>query len=68
MLIEVLIDILVEGPLLLMETFSRRSKCPKCGNRLKYMPQIKERVQCVMCERIWVKNKDGQLLALGSDR
>ena len=61
MLIDLIVDLLIQGPLMLLEIAFYRSTCPKCGGRLKYVPRTKNRVQCVMCERFWLNGKHGAL-------
>ena len=41
----------------------RRKTCPKCRGRLKYLRPRGGgvRVQCVMCERVWLKGKGWSL-------
>jgi len=52
-----LIDWLIQGPidlLLLLFDWPGDNTCPKCSNRLKYVEGSGgERVQCVMCDRVW---------------
>lgn len=40
-----------------------RKTCPHCHGRLKWLLRgdERERVQCVMCERVWMKGKGWQL-------
>jgi hypothetical protein len=67
MLIEWIIDLLIQGPLLLIDIACYHSSCPKFGGRLKYVPRATDRVQCVVCERVWLKWKGGQLSPCGPD-
>jgi hypothetical protein len=41
----------------------RRKSCPKCHGRLKHLPTGAEgeRVQCVKCERVWLKGEGWRL-------
>lgn len=64
MLIDWIVGLFVEVPLLLFDLGLYRVSCPKCGNRLKYVPKEPNQVQCVMCEQIWLKGKRGYLSAV----
>ena len=61
MLVEALIDILSELPVILFD-WPRSNKCEKCGFRLKYVSRPGgKHVQCVMCERVWQIEKGNGL-------
>ena len=61
MLIDWLIQGLIELPLWLLDGPGDNT-CPKCSNRLKYVEGSRgERVQCVMCDRVWQREKGQKL-------
>lgn len=55
-----ILDLLFELPQLIFDLAPQGSvSCPKCGHRLKYLSrgEHEDRVQCVMCERVWLRSK-----------
>ena len=55
-----ILDLLFDLPSLLLDLgYSRGVSCPKCGHRLRYMTsgEPEDRVQCVMCENVWLRSK-----------
>jgi PHP family Zn ribbon phosphoesterase len=67
MLIEWIFDLLIEVPFLLIDTALYQTSCLKCGGRLKYMQRTRDKVQCVMCDRVWLKGKRGRVLPVDSN-
>ena len=55
----ILYFVIVDLPQLIFDLAIRRESCPTCANLLKYLARGKHesRVQCVMCERVWLMSK-----------
>lgn len=59
-----ILDLLFDLPSLLFDLGSSSGvSCPRCGHRLKYVTRVEheDKVQCVMCERVWLRSKAGWL-------
>lgn len=63
-MVDVLFQCLLELPFFVIGLLFCGAYCPKCGADLKYRGRMTEgeRLQCVMCEREWLKGKRGRLL------
>ena len=55
-ILELLLD---QAPLIFELSPQRGVSCPKCRYRLKYVVrgEHEDKVQCVMCERVWLRSK-----------
>jgi hypothetical protein len=64
-ILEALVEPLAWLVVELLHFLVRRKACPKCHGRLKHLPTGAEGelVQCVTCERVWMKGIVGELKA-----
>ena len=62
-MVGLLLELLASSVFNLLGYFLWRRTCPQCHGRLKYLPRGAggERVQCLRCERVWLRGKGWHL-------